>query len=149
MNAFERAETKVQLLSREFLPAWTALRSAIDDLIGSYNRTEKGKLYPAGRRLQEGDRAVIVSCDKGLSNDRFHHVMLIITVSFREGEYEIVVVTERWLSVNGREVMQESTSTETFRFDGDVAAQTVWLTSGGDRLSAFQCAEAFLVSALR
>ena len=71
MNALERAETKAELLRREFLPTWTAIRSAVEDLVGSYNRTGKGRVFPATVRSQEGDRAVIVSCGKGLATDAF------------------------------------------------------------------------------
>jgi hypothetical protein len=150
MNAFERAETKAQLLRREFLPMWTAVRSAVEDLIGSYNRTEKGRFFPAVLRSQEGDRAVIVTCDKGLANDRFNHVTVTIRISLHEEAFEIVVLTERWLSRQDHDLMQESTGTETFRFDGDLTTQSVWLLSNGDRrLSAYQCAETFLVAALQ
>lgn len=150
MNAFERAESKAQLLRRECLPIWAALRSAVEDLIRSYNRTQKGGFYPAALQPIEGDRALVISCEKGLANDRFNQVTVTIKISLHEGEYEIVVVTERWLSRQSHSLMQESTSTETFTFDGDVTTQKVWLVSSEDRqLSAFQCAESFLVNALQ
>jgi hypothetical protein len=77
-------------------------------------------------------------------------VTIAIKISAHEGEYyEILVVTETWLSRQGHELLQESTSTDKFIFDGDIETQQVWLVSSSDRrLSAFQCAELFLVAAL-
>ena len=132
------------------MPTWTAVRSAVEDLVGSYNRTTNGQRFPATVRSQAGDRAVIISCVKGLATDAFNNVTIAIKVSALEGEYyEILVVTETWLSRQGHELLQESTSTDKFIFDGDIETQQVWLVSSSDRrLSAFQCAELFLVAAL-
>jgi hypothetical protein len=148
MDAFQRSEAKRALLTKSIAPCWVEFRSAVESLVRSYNETQDGRFQPATISLSS-DHAILISSARGMAEDEFHNVTLIIKISLDEGEYVISATRETWLTRQGLNLSKQDEDSYSFKLDGDPEEGKVGLTSTAfGNCTPSKAAEALLVKTL-
>jgi hypothetical protein len=149
MDPFERAEAKRHLLAREIIPVWAEFRSEVQSLTDSYNRTSKGRIYPAKLKVLHDARALVVTSITGPAGDQYNFITIEIRAAVREERFQIEATKKEWEAPQGGLPAERADSTEyMFQLDGDVTTGATWLAYQERKLSGSESAELLLFDAL-
>lgn len=136
-------------IRKAIAPLWVQFRTAVEELVRSYNVIEEGKKHPA-KTSQNGDMSITVSCDLGKDKDEFHTLSITITSAVLESKYTIKSTIERWRSAP-RQALQPDGALEEIEFSVEADQENQWLVNQASpdrKFTAFQAAECVLLKAL-
>jgi hypothetical protein len=92
-DALARTETRSEIV---LIRQWTQFRVALKDLVDSYNRNPKGKLFPATLKA-ENENKYFVECPQGKkSGDPLTIVMVTAWAAAAPEVYTIQCAVEKW-----------------------------------------------------
>jgi hypothetical protein len=149
MDKFQYETLRKEAVAKGALRLWMSFREQIRSLLSSYEATPDGRTYPAS--IEMTDNSVIVTCDRGMTEDAlsFHTISIHVSAVYDGSRYVISVSTEKWLLRHQQPFQKRKEIQHRFGIDADPDSGRSYLVDDSQQeISAAKAAETVLYEAL-
>jgi hypothetical protein len=123
-----------------------SFKSAIRDLVASYNGIEEGRRHPA--QFTDKERTVLVTCNQDPAPDHLNSLVVCVRVAVIDSRFTIEAVIEQWNTLAQTITSSKNLERDLFVMECDPQKNTSWLTLGDKIMTEEEAAESVLVRAL-
>ena len=146
MNAFDRLEATRKLRRLSVHKTWVVFRTAVHELVASYNGIQEGQLNPA--KIEEPSETSIIITSPRPSPNQFSSVSLVVRMTLQDQKCSILAYAQECLVEHGTPFAPTKFMDAEIVLAADPETKKVWLQYMDKRFSPQELAESLLYATL-